>query len=199
MERLLRRRSERGFTFIEVVVTLAIIGLIAAWGFPALLNTLDRVKMTNLTRETAVFMQKARAEAIKQGTARVDYENAATCSLGVPCITAYAGAASTVVAGPYPLPTGVDLWAPLDATAEGGNAIVGWDEGATPNPGPVYNSDGSVVAPGAFRFRDHRGNFLEVRIEFISTAKPTVQKWFGGGDANANWYENGESGKVWVW
>jgi len=199
MGRKERRRAESGFTFIEIVVVLAVIGLMAAWGIPALLQTLNRVKMTSFTRETAIFMQRARSEAIKRGTARVDYQNAATCSLGVPCIVAFAGTTSDIIAGPYPLPNGIQLWAPLDATAEGINAIVGWDDTATPNPGPVYNSDGSVDAPGAFRFRDHQGNYLEVRIEFISTAKPSIRKWFGGGDPDANWHENGEKGFKWTW
>jgi prepilin-type N-terminal cleavage/methylation domain-containing protein len=198
-------RGEAGFTFLEIMITVALIGMMAVWGYPALLKTLNRLKLTATARETSIFMQRARMEAVKRGgSTEVNYLDAATCSLGVPCMIAFAdldedgafvSGTDVIVAGPYPLANGIYLWGPPDAARDGVNAIVGWDEGATPNPGPVFNSDGSADKAGAFRFRDQSGNFLEVRIEFQGTGKPGIQKWFGGTD----WYENGEDGNTWQW
>lgn len=203
------RRGEAGFTFIEIMIVVMLIGFMAVWGYPALLKTLNRLKLTQAARETSIFMQRARMEAVKRGgLAEVNYLNAATCPLGVPCMMAFAdldgdgayiAANDELIAGPYPLPNGIRLWGPLDATAEGASAIAGWDEDATPNDGPNFESDGSTESAGAFRFRDPSGNFLEVRIEFLGTGKPSIRKWFGGGNPNTNWYENGETGKVWEW
>jgi prepilin-type N-terminal cleavage/methylation domain-containing protein len=203
------KRGETGFTFIEIMIVVMLIGFMAVWGYPALLKTLNRLKLTQAARESSIFMQRARMEAVKRGgTTEVNYLDAATCSLGLPCMIAFAdldgdgafiAANDVLIAGPYPLPTGIKLWGPLDASAEGANAILGWDEGATPNDGPIFQSDGSAESAGAFRFRDPNGNFLEVRIEFLGTGKPTIKKWFGGGNANTNWFENGENGNTWQW
>lgn len=200
-----RRRGEAGFTFVEIVIVVALIGMMAVWGYPALLKTLNRLKLTSTARETSVFMQRARMEAVKRGgNTEVNYFDAATCPLGVPCMLAFVdldgdgaflAANDEVIAGPYPLANGIELWGPPDGAAEGANAIVGWDDIATPSPGPVFNSDGSTMASGAFRFRDPNGNFLEVRIEFQGTGRPAIQKWFGG----TTWYENGEEGNTWTW
>lgn len=203
------QRGEAGFTFIEIMIVVLLIGFMAVWGYPALLKTLNRLKLTQAARETSIFMQRARMEAVKRGgLTEVNYLDAATCPLGIPCLIAFADldsdglyveANDALIAGPYPLPTGIQLWGPLDPGAEGTNSILDWDDDATPNDGPNYESDGSVESAGAFRFRDPQGNFLEVRIEFLGTGKPTIQKWFGGGNANANWFENGENGNVWKW
>lgn len=199
------RRGEAGFTFIEIMIVVMLIGFMAVWGYPALLKTLNRLKLTAAARESSIFMQRARMEAVKRGgNAEVNYFDAATCPLGLPCFIAFAdldgdgafvAANDAVIAGPYPLPKGIELWGPPDGAKEGANAIVGWDDIATPSPGPVFESSGAAQAAGAFRFRDPSGNFLEVRIEFLGTGKPTIQKWFGG----TTWYENGELGNVWQW
>ena len=78
----------------------------------------------------------ARMEAVKRGgLTEVNYLDATDCPGGLPCMVAFAdldgdgaflAANDVVIAGPEPLPRGIQLWGPLDAGAEGTNAIVGW-------------------------------------------------------------------------
>jgi len=210
----MRRRADRpasaesGFNLIELVITVAVIGLIAAWGYPALLKTMNRMRLMSIARETSIFMQKARMEAVKRDlNTEVLYLKAADCSLGLPCLIAFTDVdgdglfidgIDDLIAGPHPLPKGIELRAPTEVR-EGAGAIDLWDVGGGANDGPIFNTDGSAEAGGAFRFADANDHFIEVRIEFLGTAKPTIRKWFGGGDPDTNWYENGELGKHWTW
>lgn len=197
-----RRLGERGFTLLEVLVVVAVIGLMALWGYPALLNTLNRVKLTGIARETSILMQQARMEAVKRGlNTEVLYLDQASCAGGLGCFIAFTDidgdgafiAGIDDVVGRIPLPNGVELKAPGEV-AEAAGAIDLWDVGGDANDGPVYNTDGSVEKAGAFRLGDGRGNYLEVRIEFAGTGKPTLKKWNGSA-----WKENGEDGVTWEW
>jgi prepilin-type N-terminal cleavage/methylation domain-containing protein len=203
-------RIQAGFSLIELVVVLAVIGLLALWGIPAFLNTLNRTRLVNSAREIATLMQVGRLEAIKKGglngdlknrVAAVRYDGAGTFQLVVDETPDSPTPLWNPIpkGGAYHLPTGVFLQAPTEAI-EGAKAIDAWDTDPTDSyPGPIFLSDGSAEIAGAFRIADTRGNYLEVRIAFPATGKVVIQKWFGGGDPDTNWYENGEGGNHWQW
>lgn len=217
-----RPTAEAGFNLVELLVVIALVGLLAVIGYPSMLGTINRLKLTNAAREIGIFMQKARMEASKRSVdTRVIYQNNSAESIGVPAFLAFADLnedgsysltdddgdslvepADLILAGPYPLPSGIELHGPTESDPEGASSIVGWGACATPatsDCGPTFFSDGSANAVGAFRLRDRNNNFLETRIEFVGTGKVVVQKWFGGADVPANWWENGESGREWKW
>ena len=204
------RPAEAGFSLVEMLVVVLLIGLLAVWGYPSFLGTLNRLRLTNAAREAAVFMQVARMEATKRSVpTRVVYQDAASGLIGKPALLAYAdlnsnnvydAATDRVLAGPYELQKGVQLWGPLETTAEGTSAIQTWCT-APPfnNCGPTFASNGSADSVGAFRFRDRLNNIIEVRIDFAGTGKVVLQKWDGDGDTANDWWENGENGNNWVW
>lgn len=214
MERTRRRSSaEAGFNLVELLVVLALIGLLAVWGYPSLLQTLAKLRLTNTAREAAVFMQVARMEATKRSVpTRVIFQDGVSAITGKPSLLAFAdldsdgaydpdsGGGDTdidrIVAGPYELPAGIDLWGPGDADEQLVASVDGWCV-APPaiDCGPTFLSNGSATATGAFRFRDRNGNFLETRVEFQGTGKVVLQKYFDG----LGWFENGESGHEWKW
>ena len=59
------RRPSQGFTLLELLVTLAVIGVLGLIGYPALMNMLHRAKHESNAREFANIMRTARLDAIK--------------------------------------------------------------------------------------------------------------------------------------
>lgn len=92
-----KRPLVRGFTLVEAVVVMAIVGVLAALGFPALQSMLAGVRVRAVAEKTLGALQLARAEAAKQNrnvTFQVDAMEGGGWSIvadGGAIVTAYSG------------------------------------------------------------------------------------------------------------
>ena len=59
---------EAGFTMIEMMIVVAIIGILSALAFPSLSTLVPRTRTKAAARELRGYLQKAKLEAIKQNT-----------------------------------------------------------------------------------------------------------------------------------
>ncbi len=60
------RRDERGFSLIELTVTMAVIGLMAMIGLPSMQEWLERYRVRTAAQEIAAAMQLQRMRAVSQ-------------------------------------------------------------------------------------------------------------------------------------
>lgn len=191
-----RGRGARGFTLIEMVIVLAIVGVLVTFGFPALQELMVRSRIESATRNTANIMRLARLEAIKHSVQVLvtfdSTKNTVWAYANVDGNPGYSPNASkpkgTVdyqVGSTYYLPKGVTFGAP------GGQTAI--DFGGQP---ATFESDGSVDTIGEIRFVDLRSNYLEVRVSPQATANIQILKW----DETRNlWHPSNEDNHPWKW
>jgi prepilin-type N-terminal cleavage/methylation domain-containing protein len=58
------RPGDRGFTLIEVLVVVGIIGILMAVGYPSILNTLAVRNLENTTRQIQSYLQQTKLRAV---------------------------------------------------------------------------------------------------------------------------------------
>src|SRR5687768_17503929 len=56
-----------GLTLLEMLVALAILGIMAAVGVPSLMDTVNRMAVTSAARTISSSLSLARSEAVKRG------------------------------------------------------------------------------------------------------------------------------------
>jgi prepilin-type N-terminal cleavage/methylation domain-containing protein len=210
----MRSQNCRGFTLTEVLVVLAILGIIAAFGIPALQDMIQRSKLLGIAEQTSATLRRARFEAIKRNrpaVVRIDGSGDQLVIVAFIDVDGVEGSANEDLpdlifnphSGKAPRETDYELQrlsvpARVTQTTPDGSDSV---EGFTADPGggasniAVFDPDGSLRNVGAFRFADAVGNFIEVRAAPASTGRVTLQKWQDGG-----WLEQGLSGgESWQW
>lgn len=200
----------RGFTLVELVVALFVVGLIAALGLPAIFNYLHRVKIEGMTRQTRSLLQEAKFEAIKRAGFTVvaidpdtrdivSFVDVHGVALDDPAdgifnpVAAPIGATDFEMAR-FRLPIGVEF---RFQASTGLASVEGFANTGNPDPPDkraIFRSNGSALSDGALRFGDERGNYFEVRVSPAITARVEVRKWDG-----AAWRAFGEEGEAWVW
>lgn len=212
-----RRRSRgAGFTLIELLIILVLIGILATFTVSALINTINRAKVSGTALDVAATCEAARLEAVKRSkTVRVE------ASFSGDSLRAYVDgdgdgkytpppdpppADADILIATINLPKGIALHGPGDIATPNLNAIYNFPAPLSGDPGGVasFSSDGSVEKLGAFRFRDQRDNILEVRISPKASARVAVRKYAGdpnGTDDLTQYFESGEGkpGEGWTW
>ena len=201
------RTRPEGFTLLEIMVVVAVIGIISLMGLPALQNMISRSKHEGAARQISMLIHRAKMEAVKQSVSTVVAIDPATDT-----VTAFAdvnadgdfkfdpdGSADYrttdyQIGGTFNLPSGVSFKfhdeSTDDAKVAEGFEEVDWSGTNV----AVFNSDGSVSKVGAFHTGDLDKNFLEIRVDPQATARVEVLKWDG-----AEYLAQGDKGKTWKW
>ena len=63
-----RKTANGGFTLLELMITLAVMAILLAWGFPSLNESIKNNRMTAQNNEMIAILQYARSEAIRRNT-----------------------------------------------------------------------------------------------------------------------------------
>jgi type IV fimbrial biogenesis protein FimT len=61
-------RNARGFTLLELIIVLAVMAILVAWGFPSLEESMKNNRMVAQNNEMVAMLQYARSEAIRRNT-----------------------------------------------------------------------------------------------------------------------------------
>jgi prepilin-type N-terminal cleavage/methylation domain-containing protein len=190
MHRLRHRELAAGFTLVEVLIVLLIIGIVMVLGFPALLNMIRRSKVETVIREAAMEARAARLEAIKHS---VDTFAQADLTGRRLVVWRDAGAEGFTPGTDEQvrellLPAGMSFQGPPGDSAPSVEL--------PPEAYFTFKSTGEADVKGGIRIADDHGNYFEVRVDPAATAKVTLLKWDNSASA---WKTQGEDGKRWTW
>lgn len=218
MSQTAQHRRQEGFTLVEFLAVTTIILMITLIGYPAMRALVERGRLVGAVRGAAASLAEAKQDAVRLGlpvVAQLDFvtdELVTFANVDKDADFEYNPSSDSIKRqADYEIarvrvPTDLDVyfWGPADSDPEGADTIDGFT--ATPHGQvAVFLPNGSVRNPGAFRFGDKHGNFLEVRIVTAATAKSEVFKWnpdpsWGG---KAGWFPQGRhtsSNKpLWEW
>lgn len=205
-----------GFTLIEMIVGVAVIGALFAIGVPLALRALHTAKMNSVSYDCNVTVRRAKSEAIRKNSPVVIRYDAATeelqgfvdvhgPTLDDPPDSVFlsdSGSAPTATdheVSRCALPSGVSWGGPTGSGPANeaivlGFTTVGADEDA--EEVAIFEPDGTIRDIGAFRFGDERGNYLAIEVAPAATARVRLLKW---DPDDGQWKERGEEGDRWQW
>lgn len=202
MFRPLKQGDRRGFTLIEAVVVVLILGAVGVVAIPRVLESVHRSRFEGFLRQVQALMHQARLASVRRGVPAllwVDVDSTSArvaVSTGEPPLVV---PATLAVAGPGGPNDAFDGLTRIDA------AIARRDGEAREGnvPALVFESDGSVRDAGAIRFADASGNVFELRVAPQATARIAIRKHDRDPRRPRNprddsrWYERDEGG--WTW
>jgi len=215
MTRNRSRRPAAGFTIVELLVVVAIAGMLLGIAVPALVRQIGRSQLVAAARETGVLMQRARMEAIRRGMPvivapdpdgrrLIAWVNSERDANGLFVDLDLDETAGELRIGEVNLAPRIVMRGPADADVNGADSNL--FEQSTPEEAPsppfvadlpvaaaVFMPTGAVLVDGAYRFSEESArNFLEVRVAPRGTARIVVRKYNPSGPVTGElWYESG--------
>jgi prepilin-type N-terminal cleavage/methylation domain-containing protein len=79
-----RTGRERGFTLLQLLITLAIAGIVSTFALVAINRSRDYIRLQNSVRQLAGYIEKARLDAIRRhATSSVTFTNSSTYSVSM--------------------------------------------------------------------------------------------------------------------
>jgi type IV fimbrial biogenesis protein FimT len=84
LSKVKHQRPLNGFTLVEVLVAVAIIGVLIAIALPSFGNTIKRYRIHAIRDELTASLQMARSEAIRRGVQIILARNTANCVFDMP-------------------------------------------------------------------------------------------------------------------
>lgn len=211
------RPLSRGVNLAELLVVLALIGVVATLGFPVIQNVVHKAKVRSAVRAVTNLLQIARLEAIRRGfptVVQIDAVNGEMIGFvdlhGATLTDPSDGIFNPVLGQPFRM---TDYELPRVHLANivfenpdgdvGAASIDGFDNpDLLPDLMVIFQSDGSAMATGAFRFADRRSNYFELRVAPAATGKLQLRKWDDTLAVNwdgSYWYAEGEVSRGWTW
>lgn len=73
-----------GFTLIEIMVSLAVLGVLIAIAIPSFSNTINRYRINTIRDELTASLQMARSEAIRRGVQIIIVRKTVNCVFDMP-------------------------------------------------------------------------------------------------------------------
>ncbi len=170
-----RRRptASHGFSVIEMLVVLGILGLVAAIGVPSLLNQLSKVRLEAAAADVANLMRQTRLRAIRDNQQYTVQVNGVNVD------------GQTLIGSTELAPFEMEFTNPPIAIYPGGGIAVCQDKydgsGETwGGTGITYESTGVAQDTGAICVWDGGENILQVVVEFPA-GQPKVRKFLKAG------------------
>lgn len=193
-----RPARERGFTLIEMLVVVAILGIAALLSIPYLSAQIQRSKLLGTASQVSGLMRLARLDAIKYSRSAMVAIDPATRK-----VNAFSDRNANNVPdvgeeiGEVILPKSVTFAEPGGGTED--TSI----DGFTTKPGyprkfALFQGDGAIDKTGAFCFKSEAlgtgaPNYLKVQVAPQATARVALLKW-----ETSTWVENDGAG-AWKW
>lgn len=147
------RHHSQGFTLIEILVVIAMVGILSAIAAPRFLAYLNRAKVNGALTQVKGALQEAQREAIRKSE---------------PCTVTLSASSVTgpcLITGDRTLPTGVSLYTNISGnqitysfrgnTANGGMTVLNKPDGSTPEQRCLVTS----IGIGLMRTGTYSGTF----------------------------------------
>ena len=167
-----RRRLQQGFTLMELLIVIAIVGIISAIAAPAIFNIHDRYQLRASATEVLSAFKKAQSEAVKRNT-RVGI----TMNTGTGVCTVFVDDGGTLGVGANNIKQDSTEQTVYSTTAQTGISLA--NDGTSPfplvplgsgNPSMEYSSAGFPINTGILIISGSATIGVTYRINLTSTA-----------------------------